>query len=117
MIRHHKDGNKYNNSPNNIEILKDQREHLNKHCSIKINWESKINELVNSNLVIKSKTMSDILDPLFTSAQKYIIFRKMYGLPLNKTDREVYSRYIKKKLSAIANSDLNRMAQSIIYSV
>jgi hypothetical protein len=48
------------------------------------------------------------------STQKELFKKKLEGLPLTKTESEYYSRTVKKKVVALANSELHRMAQRLL---
>jgi hypothetical protein len=50
------------------------------------------------------------LDRLFSPKQKELVFKKLNRESLTKTEREYYSRVVKKKLEAIADSELNYIA-------
>jgi uncharacterized protein with von Willebrand factor type A (vWA) domain len=54
------------------------------------------------------------LSQLFSSKQKELFKKKLEGLPLNKTEKEYYSRTVRKKLSALANPELHRLAQKLM---
>lgn len=54
------------------------------------------------------------LSQLFSPKQKELFKKKLNGEPLNKTEREYYSRTVKKKVAAIANSDLHRLAKRLM---
>lgn len=54
------------------------------------------------------------LSQLFSPKQKELFKKKLKGEPLNKTEREYYSRAVKKKVSALANPDLHRLAQKLM---
>ncbi len=54
------------------------------------------------------------LSQLFSPKQKELFIKKLHGEPLNKTEREYYSRTVKKKVSALANSDLHHLAQKLM---
>ncbi len=54
------------------------------------------------------------LSQLFSPKQKELFKKKIKGEPLNKTEREYYSRAVKKKVSALANPDLHRLAQKLM---
>jgi hypothetical protein len=51
------------------------------------------------------------LSQIFSARQKELIVKKLKGDKLTKTEKEYYSRVVKKKLSALANPDLHRLAQ------
>ena len=63
----------------------------------------------------ETESFAKAINALFTSEERDIIFRKLRGEPLSKTDREVYSRIVKKRLIAITNRTLSRIAQVLIY--
>jgi len=50
------------------------------------------------------------LSRLFSPKQKEIILKKYKGEPLNKTEQEYYSRKIKKKLEAVCNKEVRKIA-------
>jgi hypothetical protein len=54
------------------------------------------------------------LSQLFSPKQKELFKKKLDGLPLNKTEKEYYSRTVRKKLSALANPELHRLAQKLM---
>ena len=54
------------------------------------------------------------LSRLFSVKQKELFKKKLAGLPLTKTEREYYSRTVKKKVAALANPELHRLAQKLM---
>ena len=54
------------------------------------------------------------LSQLFSPKQKELFKKKLNGEPLSKTEREYYSRAVKKKVSALANPELHRLAQKLM---
>lgn len=54
------------------------------------------------------------LSQLFSPKQKELFRKKLDGLPLTKTEKEYYSRAVKKKVVAIANAELHRMARIVM---
>lgn len=54
------------------------------------------------------------LSQLFSPKQKELFRKKLDGLPLTKTEKEYYSRAVKKKVVAIANTELHRMARIVM---
>lgn len=54
------------------------------------------------------------LSQLFSPKQKELFKKKLEGMPLNKTEKEYYSRTVRKKLSALANPELHRLAQKLM---
>lgn len=55
------------------------------------------------------------LSQLFSPKQKELFKKKLSGELLTKTEREYYSRTVKKKVSALANPELHRFAQKLMY--
>ena len=51
-----------------------------------------------------------LLDLLFSEKQKELVFKKLRGQHLTKTEREYYSRVVKKKLIAIADGEMQELA-------
>lgn len=54
------------------------------------------------------------LSQLFSPKQKELFRKKLDGLPLTKTEKEYYSRAVKKKVVAMANAELHRMARIVV---
>lgn len=54
------------------------------------------------------------LSRVFPPRQKQLFLKKLRREPLTKTEREYFSRVIKKKAQALANSDLHRMAAKVL---
>lgn len=54
------------------------------------------------------------LSQLFSPKQKDLFIKKLNGEPLSKTEREYYSRTVKKRVSALANPELHRLAQKLM---
>ena len=50
------------------------------------------------------------LELLFSKKQKELVFKKLEGRHLTKTEREYYSRVVKKKLAAIAAPEMQELA-------
>jgi len=53
------------------------------------------------------------LSTLFPPKQKELILKKLKGDPLSKTEKEYYSRVVKKKLEGLANSELRKIALAL----
>ena len=53
------------------------------------------------------------LSTLFSPKQKELVLKKLNGESLTKTEQEYYSRVVKKKLEALANSELRKMATTL----
>ena len=54
------------------------------------------------------------LSQLFSAKQKELFKKKLEGMPLTKTEKEYYSRTVKKKVAALANPELHRLAQKLM---
>jgi len=54
------------------------------------------------------------LSQLFSPKQKELFYKKLKGEDMSKTEREYYSRAVKKKVQALANSQLHSMAQRLL---
>jgi hypothetical protein len=53
------------------------------------------------------------MDRLFSPKQKDLVFKKLNREPFTKTEREYYSRVVKKKLEAIADAELSDIADML----
>ena len=42
-----------------------------------------------------------------------LVLKKLHGEPLNKTEKEYFSRTVKKKLEALANSEVKKVAAAL----
>lgn len=54
------------------------------------------------------------LSQVFSPKQKELFRKKLDGLPLTKTEKEYYSRAVKKKVAALANAELHRLARMLM---
>ncbi len=54
------------------------------------------------------------LSQVFSPKQKELFKKRLEGLPLTKTEKEYYSRAVKKKVVALANPELHRLAQRLL---
>ena len=63
---------------------------------------------------LEEQSLEYALSQLFSPHQKDLIRKKLKGEVLTKTEREYYSRTVKKKITAIANAELQRLAQKLI---
>jgi len=54
------------------------------------------------------------LSQVFSPKQKELFKKKLEGKPFTKTDQEYYSRTVKKKVVALANSELNALARKLL---
>jgi len=53
------------------------------------------------------------LSQVFSPKQKELFFKKLRGQRLSKTEKEYFSRVVRKKVRALANSQLHRLAQKL----
>ena len=61
----------------------------------------------------RSSEVNGCLDRLFSPRQKDLVFKKLNGQAFTKTEREYYSRVVRKKLKAIANSQVGYIAAKL----
>ena len=50
---------------------------------------------------------------LFSPRQKQLVLKKLRGEPFTKTEREYFSRVVKKKLKAVACSEIRKVAEAL----
>ena len=62
----------------------------------------------------RSKTLDIYLDRLFSPKQKELVLKKRDGIRFTKTEREYYSRTVRKKLEAIASEEVGQIAQNLM---
>jgi hypothetical protein len=58
----------------------------------------------------QSAALDASLDRLFSPKQKDLIYKRLNSVTFTKTEREYYSRIVRKKLLAIANAQVNHIA-------
>ncbi len=63
---------------------------------------------------IKEFSLEYALSQVFSSKQKVLFKKKLEGSPLTKTEQEYYSRTVKKKVVALANSELHTLSQKLL---
>jgi len=54
------------------------------------------------------------LSQIFSPKQKELFKKKLEGLPFTKTEQEYYSRKVKKKVVALANSELHSLSKKLL---
>jgi hypothetical protein len=54
------------------------------------------------------------LSKIFPSGQRNLIMKKLKGEKLTKTEREYFSRVVKKKMLALENPELKKLAQKLL---
>jgi len=57
------------------------------------------------------------LSQIFSSKQKELFLKKLHNEKFTKTEKEYYSRVIKKRVVALANPELHRLAQKLLQSL
>ncbi len=67
------------------------------------------------NMPDRSADLDTCLDRLFSPKQKELVFKKLKGAALTKTEREYYSRVVRKKLQAIANAQVSDIASQLTH--
>lgn len=61
----------------------------------------------------RSFQLNYFLSTLFSPKQKELVLKKLNGEPLNKTEKEYFSRTVKKKLEAVNNSEVRKVAKAL----
>ncbi len=61
----------------------------------------------------RSFQLNYFLSTLFSPKQKELVLKKLNGEPLNKTEKEYFSRTVKKKLKALNNSEVRKVAKAL----
>jgi hypothetical protein len=64
-----------------------------------------------------SPQLERLLDRLFSGKQKELVYNRLKGHHLTKTEREYYSRVVKKKLVAIADPEMQELAGLLVPEV
>jgi hypothetical protein len=59
-------------------------------------------------------SLAHALSQVFSPKQKDLFRKKLEGLPLTKTEQEYYSRSVRKKVVALANSELHGLARKLL---
>ena len=62
----------------------------------------------------RNVALMESLSELFTDKQKDLMFKVLNKEALTKTEREYFSRVVKRRLKAIRNSDLQSLAQTLV---
>jgi len=66
-----------------------------------------------TDMLQRSAELDACLDRLFSPKQKDLVFKKLNSESFTKTEREYYSRVVRKKLKAIANSQVGHIANRL----
>jgi hypothetical protein len=62
----------------------------------------------------RSFQLNYYLSTLFAPKQKELVLKKYNGEPLNKTEQEYFSRKVKKKLEAMTNKEVRKVAAAVL---
>jgi len=65
------------------------------------------------NRQLRSFRLNYYLSALFAPKQKELLLKKYHGEPLNKTEQEYFSRKVKKKLEAMTNKEVLKVAAAL----
>ena len=84
--------------------------------TLKVYTSSQLNpsEVKAQKLRSKSDSLDVYLDRLFSPKQKELVLNKRDGRAFTKTEREYYSRIVRKKLEAIASEKLVELARKLV---
>lgn len=69
---------------------------------------------ITQHIIIERKNVENMLLEIFSPKQTELFLKKSQGLPFNKTEKEYFSRVIKKKVVTLADTDIHRLAQKIL---
>ncbi len=115
--------------PNGKEVYLKVSEEVEKAAAIKVNdMEFSFDRLKNNfeTYVVHSSGKPEVeqkksvyarellLAQFFTPRQKTLLKKKREGDSLNKTEKEYYSRVVKKRLAALANNDLHEWVRAFV---
>ena len=64
---------------------------------------------------LNADSLGVYLDRLFSPKQKELVLKKRDSKAFTKTEREYYSRIVRKKLDAIASEKLMKLARKLVY--
>ena len=79
------------------------------------NYFSQEQNKLNGLLLVKDElNLEYSLSQVFSPKQKELFLKKLKREKLTKTEKEYFSRVVKKKVSALANPELHRLAQKLL---
>lgn len=113
-IVHHINGNQHDDRPNNLSLFNSHKEHLKQPKRKIIITRTTIKSLMDLTQDKNINRFEDALKTFFSNRQIEIINRRLKNQRLSKTEAEMFSRSIKKKLRAIANNQLYNIATSML---
>lgn len=77
------------------------------------NYFQESDNLSNVQLQKENLGLEYALSQVFSPKQKELFLKRVRGEKLTKTEREYYSRSVRKKVTALANEDLHRLAKNL----
>jgi hypothetical protein len=113
-IVHHIDGDSCNNDIKNLKIVS-AKEHNSYKKRTKEEWDQLIKEAIEKNDDASAKDFYDNLDIIFSAKQRHLFFKKIYSEKMSKTEKEYYSRTVKKKIKLLAHEEIHKICKRIIY--
>jgi hypothetical protein len=72
-----------------------------------------MNDRIEYMFKVEEPSLEYALSQLFSPKQKELFQKKLKGELLTKTEKEYFSRTVKKKVAALANPELHRLAQKL----
>ena len=75
--------------------------------------QGKLEQEPTRDILNRSADLQVHLRRLFSFKQKDLVFKKLNRKPFTKTEREYYSRVVRKKLASIANSEVSYIANRL----
>jgi len=96
-------------------VVSERRLNLERMKNVFNNYLKKDEASVN-NLRVRRDNLSleYAMSQLFTPRQKELFLKKFRGEKMDKTEREYFSRVVKKKVLALANSELHHLAKTTV---
>jgi hypothetical protein len=79
------------------------------------NYFNRVRNKLNELLSVKDElSLEYSLSQVFSPKQKELFLKKLKREKLTKTEKEYFSRVVKKKVSALANPELHRLSQKLL---
>lgn len=80
-----------------------------------VNYFKQSREDLHEFLVVKDEMgLEYALSQVFSPKQKELFLKKLRNEKLTKTEREYFSRVVRKRVAALANQELNKLAQRLL---
>ena len=77
-------------------------------------YAQKNHDLKNFGEKYEEMSLEFALSQMFSPKQKDLFLKRLKGELLTKTEREYFSRTVKKKATALANTELHQLAQKVL---